>query len=165
MNLTLFTLPSKKDNSAEACSKGQLGFKAATGDAVVNGVIDVRLSKSMSSYSNVADIRNEALSLIPKDPNAVNDYTFTIFVIPDSSSTYLSGAAAWLPGTMSWYRDLYGSDPTYLLHEFGHNLGHGHSGSSGRLPGTLNAYGDPTCTMGVSSLQSSIFILFVLNSN
>jgi len=49
------------DNFAEACSKGQLGFRAATADAVVNRVIDVRLSKNMSSYLNDSDIRNEAL--------------------------------------------------------------------------------------------------------
>jgi len=157
MNLTLSTLPSKKDNFAEACSKGQLGFRAATGDAVVNGVIDVRLSKSMSSYLNDSEIRNEALSLIPKDPNAVNDYTFTILVMPESSSRYLSGAEAWFPGKVSWYRDLYGSDPTYLLHELGHNLGHGHSGNGKYQKGTLNDYGDPTCTMGVSSSLSAAF--------
>jgi hypothetical protein len=140
-----FTLSSEKANSAQACSKGQLRFRAATGDAVVNGVIDVRLSKSMNSYRNDYEVRNEALSLIPKDLSAVNDYTFTILVLPDSSKDYLSGAKAWLPGKVSWFRDMYGSDPTYLLHELGHNLGHGHSGY-----GQYNDYGDPTCTMGVS---------------
>ena len=138
-----------------------MGFRAATGDAVVNGVIDVRLSKSMSSYLNDSDIRNEALSLIPKDSNAVNDYTFTILVMPESSSRYLSGAKAWLPGKVSWYRDLYGSDPTYLLHELGHNLGHGHSGNGKSHKGTLNGYGDPTCTMGVSSLHSAALPSFL----
>ena len=153
MNLTHFTLPSKKDNSAEACSKGQLGFKAATGDAVVNGVIDVRLSKSINSYVKVGDVRNEALSLIPKYPNAINDYTFTILVLPKSTSTrILNGAQAWFPGIMSWYNDLYGSYPRYLLHELGHNLGHGHSGKYHK--GKLNDQADPTCTMGVSSLHS-----------
>ena len=125
-----------------------MSFRAATGDAVVNGVIDVRLSKSMDSYLSDSEVRNEALSLIPKDLNAVNDYTFTILVMPDSSQSYLSGAKAWFPGKVSWYRDLHGSDPTYLLHELGHNLGHGHSGN-----GKYNEYGDPTCTMGVSSLM------------
>jgi hypothetical protein len=163
MILTLYILSSEKDNSAQACSKGRLSFKAATGDAVVNGVINVNLSKSMTNYTSDSEVRNEALSLIPKDPNAVNDYTFTILVMPDSSKSFLSGAKAWLPGTMSWYRDLYGSDPTYLLHELGHNLGHGHSGY-----GKYNEYGDPTCTMGVSfllvlTLHSPQFTIFDLN--
>jgi len=132
-----------------------LGFRAATGRAVVNGVINVRVSKSVSSYPDLASFRREALSLIPTDPNAVNDYTFTILVMPASSNIFFTGSQAFAPGKVSWYNDLYGSDPTYLLHELGHNLGHGHSGKYHK--GTLNVYGDPTCTMGVSSLHSAAF--------
>jgi hypothetical protein len=124
-----------------------LKFKAATGDGVLNGVIDVSLSKIMSSYQNVYEVWNEVLALIPEGA----DHTFTILVLPDSSKRILSGAQAWINGKVSWYRDLYGSDPTYLLHELGHNLGHGHSG------GEDYEYGDPTCTMGVSSLHYSNF--------
>jgi len=127
---------------------------------VKRGVIDVTLSKTLSSYPDDDDVRNEVLDLIPTDRTAVHDdYTFKVLVFPNSIKPYLSGARAWIPGETSWYRDAYGSDPTYLIHEVSHNLGQSHSGYK------ADEYGDPTCQMGVSYIGRSCQLLLSIVSS
>ena len=81
------------------------------------------------------DVMFAAIAQVPTDGSI--DYTFTVVIEPPSVEGF--GGVAWVPGEESWYWDTYGSDPTYLVHELGHNLGAKHS-SYGN-----NAYGDPSC--------------------
>ena len=59
-----------------------------------------------------------------------------------STTLNMNFAVANMPGTQSYYNDHLGSDPPFLIHEIGHNLGFAHSNNA--LTGS-GEYGDATC--------------------
>jgi len=65
-----------------------------------------------------------------------------MIVCPDEVDFQNRAAFAIESSRIRWYRSEHASVPAMQVHEFGHNLGHAHSGKDG------SAYGDPTCNMG-----------------
>lgn len=110
----------------EACSGNKLKFNPAVGTDITNGVYELR----MNSYNgNNVDSSTVAWAAVGAMPSGMTDaYDYTYYVLPGNVD--FGGAAAWayLPGTMSVYKNDYGSDYIVMLHELGHNLGHHHSG-------------------------------------
>ena len=80
-----------------------------------------------------------------KLPNDLS-YDYIMYVCPDVTN-FMNGAA-WgqKPGSATWYPSEYASNADVMVHELGHNLGHGHSGDGDTRDG--NEYDDATCHMG-----------------
>ena len=134
-----------------ACLNGQLEFNAATGSALTGGVIDISVDYSVQEGDDDGEkyesIGLAAMAALPS--SGINDYDFTYIVeaIPEGTEDEIFGTArgiADLPGYFSYYNDAYGSDPSFQVHEIGHNLGLQHSGWN------EDAYGDETGVMGGS---------------
>ena len=121
-----------------ACSKNKLNFVPATGPRVNNGVITVQTSSSLRgiSYTACGNLASRAL------PSGISR-NYIMYVCPDNAN--FNGAAAWgqKPGTLSWYPSKYASAADVQVHELGHNLGFGHSGTDLKD----NTYNDGTCHM------------------
>jgi len=121
-----------------ACSKNKLDFVPATGPRVNNGIITVQTSSSLRgiSYTDCGNLASRAL------PSGISR-NYIMFVCPDN--TNFNGGAAWgqVGGSLSWYPSQYASAADVQVHELGHNLGYGHSGTDLRD----NTYDDGTCHM------------------
>ena len=120
------------------CSKDKLTFSPATGARVTNGVITVQTSSSLRgvSYGNCGNLALRAL------PSGISR-SYTMFVCPDIAN--FGGGSAWgqLPGSLTWYLSKYASNADVQVHELGHNLGFGHSGTNL----SDRTYDDGTCHM------------------
>ena len=148
----------EKSSLARDCSGNKLNFVPATGDAVSQGVIDITLPQTINSYWILGDnsfgVAKAAVEMIPTDGSVDSDYTYTMVVEPQSANFHGAGAAAARPGTMSWFKNLFASDPLYSWHEISHNLGNGHSGMI--VDGVFDDEMDPTCIMGGADVYNDV---------
>eukprot|EP00536_Pseudo-nitzschia_multiseries_P009452 jgi/Psemu1/242144/estExt_Genewise1.C_2630032 len=135
----------------EACSYGKLKIKPFSGtipttkDTVENGVVELRLD-DFHMYENVISVHNVA-----KDKFGDLNYDLILYCMP------FGGKAR---GTVNWLGVAFGNGQASFyngkcsivqlqLHEVGHNLGMGHSGTP------QNGYGDVQGFMGYSPLSGS----------
>ena len=114
---------------------------------MVNGVYEVKLDRDIADRYAIVEA---AIAKLPAD-GSIDPYTFTVVIEPPSVEGF--GAVAWAPGKVSWYWDTYGSDPTYLVHELGHNLGAYHSSYEN------NEYGDPSCVSCTIHILACPYVL------
>lgn len=137
-----------------ACSKNQLTFEAATGSGVTDGVLDLSTTESISTRSDCRDV-GTAAGTSGVSGGTIDSYDFTVVVCPSTTDFYGAAGVAWLDGYVSWYLDHYGSSPTVLVHELGHNLNFAHSGK-GTEESSSEEYGDQICHMGGKAYDSGI---------
>jgi hypothetical protein len=127
-----------------ACSFGQLQFLPAKGDTILNGVMNIEISKEggpLSILSLRSDLADAVEAKIPQglEPRHI------MYVVPPG--TEFQGAADWVAFAnvgdyRSYFNNQWGDSLSATMHEIGHNLGFNHSGK-GPEP-----YGDKTGVMG-----------------
>mmetsp|Transcript_31451 Transcript_31451/g.57611 ORF Transcript_31451/g.57611 Transcript_31451/m.57611 type:complete len:1535 (+) Transcript_31451:73-4677(+) len=132
-------------SQASACSRGQLEYVPAESDLFVNGVLEVPIDNNIAGEASgtvVNWVTAAAQELLIGSGVSLFDFTQIMHIIPDEASW--GGAAAWayLPGSVSAFRDSYADRMGVQLHEFGHNLGLHHSGNGDK------SYADHSCLMG-----------------
>jgi hypothetical protein len=137
------------------CSGGLLNFEPATiSQQSAPGVVDVTTALSLSGASRDT-CRNQASTALSNKGVSSSVYDYVMYVCPQVVSF---GAAAYAskPGTWSAYSNLYASDVLVQMHEVGHNLGFGHSGT------LLVVVVEKNCTVCCNSLTRHLLILSFL---
>jgi hypothetical protein len=140
------------DNPAEqtmagqysACSFGQLQFYPAVGNNILNGVMNIEISKGGGTLSILSLLSDLEVAVEDKMPSNI-DPDHIMYVIPHG--TEFQGGTAWVAfayvgGYSSFYNNMWGDYLSSQMHEVGHNLGFHHS-SEGFVQ-----YGDTTGLMG-----------------
>jgi len=147
--------PVNAQSQIKACSKNQLSVipacsletDACYGDNdIKNGVLEVPITQNCGGVSSgtVVNYNTDAAQAIlnAKGLSLTNDFDQIMHILPDEVSW--GGAAAWayLPGTISAFKDSYSYRMGVQVHEFGHNMGFHHSGFGSA------SYADHSCLMG-----------------
>jgi len=145
--------PANLSSQIEACSGGKMRYVPACsrvtdscyGDTdIVNGVLEVEINQNIGGVASgtVVNYNNIAADAI-LSPKGLSLSDFNIFHVFSDQASW-GGAAAWayLPGTVSAYRDTYSYRMGVQVHEIGHNLGFHHSGFGSA------SYADHSCLMG-----------------
>lgn len=128
------------------CSNEQLILNPATGTSLTNGVLTIQPPTNVCSMG-WRDVGNFAVAKMTS-LDWVAD--FKVIIMPDCVD--FGTAAAWgeTPGNTIWIPSRYSSYPVTQVHEFGHNLGHRHSGKG------ISPYGDDTDYMGNKASWSDV---------
>ena len=131
------------------CSFGQLDFVPATGEHIENGVVELSLNiniqgQIMSSLENILSVELE------KKIGSFSHLGHVAFCVP-SGAAYSASFSEWygyayIVDQKSYFNDVQCGYLSTVVHEFGHNLGLGHSG----IPGGIS-YGDRS---GISKYTS-----------
>ena len=131
-----------------ACSWGKLEFVPATGENIIDGVIDIHVE-----YDEVVEPSARQLTdiLTAKSSNMTGSDIFEIydhimFMLPPGLMVNIANSV--LLGKKSLYDGKWGMSVMSQMHEIGHNLGLHHSGYDGRK------YGDITGQMGYASTSN-----------
>ena len=101
------------------CSNDKFEITPATGGAVTNGVVTVTVNYAVAGifYTEVSD------DVLASLPSAIDDYTYTFMVFPDSVPLSSSGGGTVgkgdTPGTMTWYKSEYVQYASLGVHEIG----------------------------------------------
>jgi len=136
-----------------ACSGGQWTYAAACSDPtdlcygtslITNGVITVNIPQNIGGVA-VLTVGNYCGNAAFRDLSAeginLNDF-HQMYVFSTHANWGSSSALAFMPGTLSAFRDTYAYRLPTLVHEMGHNIGFGHSSFG------TEEYGDKSCMMG-----------------
>lgn len=120
-------------SSLGGCSFGKLNIVKATGNGIQNGVVDLFINKNIQGASIFA-LENTMANELAAVVGDVSGFDHVAYCVPNGSYKFEpSDSAEWLAyGYVGWHRTVYnGAQCGYLskiVHEFGHNLGLGHSG-------------------------------------
>lgn len=119
-------------SSFGGCSFGNLNMVKATGNGIQNGVVDLFINRKIqgSPIFSLENIITNELNAVVGD---VSGFDHVAFCVPNGSYKFEPSDTEWLAyGYVGWNRSVYnGAQCGYLskiVHEFGHNLGLGHSG-------------------------------------
>ena len=133
------------------CSAGQLNIVPATGSAVTDGVIDIKVNEDVRNHWNdMGNAANEDLNQL-EQAGELDEYTTRVFVLEDTVDMEDSAGLAYLRGNTMWIKAKHAFKPQVQVHEYGHMLGMAHSG---KLMHTeingwkMDAYGDSVGYMG-----------------
>uniref|UniRef100_A0A7S4JK83 Peptidase M11 gametolysin domain-containing protein n=1 Tax=Odontella aurita TaxID=265563 RepID=A0A7S4JK83_9STRA len=131
----------------DLCSSHKLRFTPATGNGIIGGVMDVRLSESVEGKTRTAaenmaaDAAVELLHSLSRSPRKSLDRiaNHCLFALPPNT------AGNWnTEGYYNWYRTVFNKDKilflSYQMHEVGHNLNLRHSGLGKSIYGDTSGY-------------------------
>jgi hypothetical protein len=123
------------------CSFGKLKFQKATGSGIPsNGVVELSLQHVTMAGSSITALENAMRNALVNQIGSVSHIHHVAYCVPNGSifsSTFQNWFAyAYVGSQNSFYNDKEFGYLSNLVHEFGHNLGLGHSGDDNL------AYGD-----------------------
>jgi len=143
----------------EACSFGQLKLSKATGNKVIDGVLEVKLEidTDKKDFRILGDAILKAAEEKLKITRIENIYDLIMICLP-SGTTLRSGGAGdhgeKVIKTVSYFNDTWSTNPKVQMHEIGHNLGFDESGTKTTIQG------DKTCIMSSTSKTSGSKLCF-----
>jgi hypothetical protein len=138
------------------CSFGKLQLEPAKGPSVVDGVVELLVDMNIQGKT-IGSLENTLSTALTNEIGSVSHFDHVAFCVP--AGTVLSGsnwlAYAYVGNQRSVFNNEQCGYLSTIVHEFGHNMGLGHSGE-----GSLS-YGDQS---GISK-YSSLFRTAPLHSN
>lgn len=100
--------------------------------------IDIKDYNASTSTSYAYELMLYAISKYD-----ISNYQYQMMILPKMPFIYYAGLGT-LGYSLTWYIGAEGFSQRVFAHEFGHNIGFGHSGRNGQ------EYGDDSCVMGSS---------------
>lgn len=111
-------------NQFEACSFGKFTIEPFVGNGVRHGVVDIRISDSVSGSNSVMVLQNKVLDAV-KARFPIGQINHIMMVMPDAGLRKGGGsyiAYAFLRSKVSVFHNLWAGRLSALMHEVGHNL-------------------------------------------